>query len=114
GALAQPPARRAAAAATASGGIVAAQEAVAAVSAPAAPPAAGAGVGVVGITALAEVLVLFVLEAKLRSDLGALAGRPARSPRDLAAAVLGEVQAAGGWSVLRRRELRLGPPGGGR
>jgi len=103
--------RTAATVAIAIGGIVAAQEAVAAVSTPAAPPAAGAGVGVVGITALAEVLVLFVLEAKLRLDLGALAGRPARSPRDLAAAVLGEVQAAGGWSVLRRRSLRLALPG---
>src|SRR6266540_3820576 len=46
------------------GGLLAAQEAAAVVSS-AAPPAGGVALGTVGITALAEVLVLFVLEAKL-------------------------------------------------
>jgi hypothetical protein len=87
------------------GGLLAAQEALAAVSA-AVPPAGGTVFGAVGITALAEVLVLFVLEAKLRADLGALAGQPALSPRDLVGGVVSEVQAAGGWSKLRGRSLR--------
>jgi hypothetical protein len=87
------------------GGVLAAQEVLAAVSA-AAPPAGGTALGAVGITALAEVLVLFVLEAKLRADLGALAGQPALSPRDLVGGVVSEVQAAGGWTKLRGRSLR--------
>jgi hypothetical protein len=91
------------------GGVVAAQHAVAVASAPA-PPAAGAAIGSLGVTALAEVLALFVLEAKLRADLGALAGQPALSPRELAANVLGDVQAAGGWKALRVRSLRLALP----
>ncbi len=91
------------------GGLLAAQEAVAAVSA-VAPPAGGAVLGTVGITALAEVLVLFVVEAKLRADLGALAGQPAIGPRDLVSGVISEVQAAGGWSRLRGRSLRRALP----
>lgn len=87
------------------GGLLAAQEALAAISA-AAPPAGGTALGAVGVTALAEVLVLFVLEAKLRADLGALAGQPALSPREMASGVVSEVQAAGGWSKLRGRSLR--------
>jgi hypothetical protein len=91
------------------GGMVAAQQAVAVASA-AAPPAAGTAIGSIGVTALAEVLALFVLEAKLRADLGALAGQPALSPRELAANVLGDVQAAGGWKALQGRSLRLALP----
>jgi hypothetical protein len=91
------------------GGVVAAQEAVAVASA-AAPPAAGTAIGSIGVTALAEVLALFVLEAKLRADLGALAGQPALSPRELAANVLGDVQAAGGWKAVRGRSLRRALP----
>jgi hypothetical protein len=86
------------------GGVVAAQEAIAVASA-AAPPAAGTAVGAIGVTALAEVLALFVLEAKLRADLGALAGQPVLSPRELAANVLGDVQAAGGWKAVRGRSI---------
>src|SRR5215212_6315347 len=82
----------------------AAQVAIAVASA-AAPPAAGTAVGAIGVTALAEVLALFVLEAKLRADLGALAGQPALSPRELAANVLGDVQAAGGWKAVRGRSI---------
>ena len=102
-------ARTAAALAMVVGGVVAAQEAVAAASA-VAPPAAGTAIGAIGVTALAEVLALFLLEAKLRADLGALAGQRALTPRELAAGVLGEVQAAGGWSTLRARSLRLALP----
>jgi hypothetical protein len=91
------------------GGIVAAQEAMAVASAPAAP-VAGTTLGSIGVTALAEVLALFILEAKLRADLGALAGQPALSPRELAANVLGDVQAAGGWRALRGRSLRRALP----
>ncbi len=91
------------------GGILAAQEAVAVVSS-AAPPGGGLAFGTVGITALAEVLVLFVLEAKLRADLGALAGQPSISPRDLVSGVVSEVQAAGGWTRLRGRSLRRALP----
>jgi hypothetical protein len=91
------------------GGVVAAQEALAAASA-AAPPVAGTTLGSIGVTALAEVLALFVLEAKLRADLGALAGQPALSPRELAANVLGDVQAAGGWRAVRGRSLRRALP----
>jgi hypothetical protein len=91
------------------GGVVAAQEAVAAASI-AAPPAAGTALGSIGVTALAEVLALFVLEAKLRADLGALAGQHALSPRELAANVLGDVQAAGGWRNVRGRSLRRALP----
>jgi hypothetical protein len=91
------------------GGLLAAQEALAAISA-AAPPAGGAVLGSVGVVALAEVLVLFVLEAKLRSDLGALAGQPALSPRELVSGVISEVQAAGGWTKLRGRSLRRALP----
>jgi hypothetical protein len=91
------------------GGLLAAQEAAAVVSS-AAPPAGGAVLGTVGITAMAEVLVLFVLEAKLRADLGALAGQPSGSPRDLVAGVLNEVQEAGGWTKLRNASLRRALP----
>src|SRR5919197_781856 len=97
--------RSAAVVALSIGGALAAQEAVAALSA-AAPPASGAALGSVGVTALAEVLVLFVLEAKLRADLGALAGQRALTPRELVVGVIGEVQAAGGWSKVRGRSLR--------
>ena len=61
------------------GGVIAAQGAVAVASA-AAPPAAGTAIGSIGVTALAEVLALFLLEAKLRADLGALAGQPSSAP----------------------------------
>jgi len=91
------------------GGVVAAQEAVAVASA-AAPPVAGTTLGSIGVTALAEVLALFVLEAKLRADLGALAGQSSLSPRELAANVLGDVQAAGGWGAVRSRSLRRALP----
>jgi hypothetical protein len=91
------------------GGVVAAQEAMAAASA-AAPPVAGTAIGSIGVTALAEVLALFVLEAKLRADLGALAGQPVLSPRELAANVLGDVQAAGGWRAVRGRSMRRALP----
>ncbi len=102
-------ARTAGAVALGIGGMVAAQEALAAISA-AAPPASGSFLGAVGITALAEVLVLFVLEAKLRADLGALAGQPVPSPRDLVSGVVSEVQAAGGWGKLRGGSLRRALP----
>jgi len=98
-------ARTAAGVAMAVGGILAAQEAIVVATA-AVPPAAGATLGTVGITALAEVLLLFVLEAKLRADLGALAGQRVLTPRELVAGVLGEVQAQGGLQKLRRRSLR--------
>ena len=91
------------------GGVVAAQEVVAVASA-AAPPVAGTTIGSIGVTALAEVLALFVLEAKLRADLGALAGQSSLSPRELAANVLGDVQAAGGWRAVRGRSLRRALP----
>lgn len=91
------------------GGLLAAQEAAAIVSS-AAPPAGGAVFGTVGVTAMAEVLVLFVLEAKLRADLGALAGQPGGTPRDLVAGVLSEVQEAGGWAKLRNVSLRRALP----
>jgi hypothetical protein len=102
-------ARTAAGVALGIGGLLAAQEAAAVVTA-AAPPAGGAVLGTVGVTALAEVLVLFILEAKLRADLGALAGQPTSSPRDLASGVVSEVQAAGGWSKLRGASLRRALP----
>jgi hypothetical protein len=102
-------ARTATAVALAIGGILAAQEAVA-VAGVAVPPAGGVALGTVGVTALAEVLVLFVIEAKLRADLGVLAGQRALTPRELAADVLGEVQAAGGFARLRRRSLRRALP----
>src|SRR6266536_2250958 len=102
-------ARTATAVALAIGGILAAQEAVAVVGV-AVPPAGGVALGTVGVTALAEVLVLFVIEAKLRADLGVLAGQRALTPRELAADVLGEVQAAGGFARLRRRSLRRALP----
>jgi hypothetical protein len=102
-------ARTAAAVAIAVGGILAAQEAIAVATSPV-PPAAGAALGTVGITALAEVLVLFVIEAKLRADLGALAGQRVLTPRELVAGVVGEVQAAGGLHKLRRRSLRRALP----
>jgi hypothetical protein len=91
------------------GGLLAAQEAIA-VASSAAPPAGGAALGALGVTALAEVLVLFGLEAKLRADLGALAGLPSPSPRDLVSGVVSEVQAAGGWSKLRGGSLRRAIP----
>jgi hypothetical protein len=81
-----------------------------AVASAAAPPVAGTTLGSIGVTALAEVLALFVLEAKLRADLGALAGQPVLSPRELAANVLGDVQAAGGWRALRGRSMRRALP----
>jgi hypothetical protein len=91
------------------GGVIAAQQAAAVASA-AAPPAAGTALGSIGVTALAEVVALFALEAKLRADLGALAGQPALSPRELAANVLGDVQAAGGWKAVRNRSMRRALP----
>jgi hypothetical protein len=91
------------------GGVIAAQEAMTVASA-AAPPVAGTSLGAIGVTALAEVLALFVLEAKLRADLGALAGQPTLSPRELAANVLGDVQAAGGWRAVRGRSMRRALP----
>jgi len=102
-------ARTAAATAMLVGGVLAAQEAIAVASA-AAPPATGVAVGSIGVTALAEVLSLFLLEAKLRADLGALAGQQSLTPRELVANVLGEVQAAGGWSAVRGRSLRRALP----
>ena len=91
------------------GGVIAGQQAIAVASSPA-PPAAGAAVGSIGVTALAEVLALFVLEAKLRADLGALAGQPVLTPRELAANVLGDVQAAGGWRAVQGRSMRQALP----
>ena len=91
------------------GGVIAAQQAMAVASA-AAPPVAGTTLGSIGVTALAEVLALFVVEAKLRADLGALAGQPALSPRELAANVLGDVQAAGGWKAVRGQSMRRALP----
>jgi hypothetical protein len=102
-------ARTAAAVALAVGGMLAAQEAIAVASA-AVPPAGGTALGTIGLTALAEVLALFVVEAKLRADLGVLAGQRALTPRELAAEVLGEVQAAGGFAELRRRSVRRALP----
>lgn len=102
-------ARTAAAVALGVGGILAAQEAIA-VAGAAVPPASGTALGSIGVTALAEVLALFVIEAKLRADLGVLAGQRALTPRELAADVLGEVQAAGGFARLRRRSLRRALP----
>jgi hypothetical protein len=103
--LIQRASRTAAGVAIGIGGMLAAQEAIAAVTA-AAPPAGGTALGAVSVTVLAEVLVLFVLEAKLRADLGALAGQPPLSPRDLVSGVVSEVQASGGWSKLRSSSLR--------
>jgi hypothetical protein len=91
------------------GGVIAAQQAMTVASA-AAPPVAGTTLGSIGVTALAEVLALFVLEAKLRADLGALAGEPVLTPRELVANVLGDVQAAGGWRAVRGRSLRRALP----
>jgi hypothetical protein len=91
------------------GGVVAAQEAAAALTA-AVPPAAVGALSTVAVTALAEVLVLFLIEAKLRADLSALAGQPLTTPRQMVAEILGEVQAAGGWTKLRRGSLRLVVP----
>ena len=102
-------ARTAAGVALSVGGILAAQQAIAVASATV-PPAGGAAIGAVGVTALAEVLALFAIEAKLRADLGALAGQRALSPRELVAEVVGEVQAAGGFAMLRRRSFRLALP----
>ena len=91
------------------GGVIAAQQAMSVASA-AAPPVAGTTLGSIGVTALAEVLALFVLEAKLRADLGALAGQPVQTPRELAANVLGDVQAAGGWKAVQGRSMRRALP----
>jgi hypothetical protein len=102
-------ARTAGAVALGISGVVAAQEAAAALSA-AVPPAAVGTLSTITITALAEVLVLFLIEAKLRADLSALAGQPPTSPRQMAADILGEVQAAGGWRGLRGRSLRTALP----
>jgi hypothetical protein len=98
------------------GGVVAAQEAMAAASA-AAPPVAGTAIGSIGVTALAEVLALFVLEAKLRADLGAAARRaaarltamvPARFARivipEIVAPLIGSAVAA----RLASRQVRAG------
>ena len=51
-----------------------------------------------------------MLEAKLRADLGALAGQPVLTPRELAANVLGDVQAAGGWKEVQGRSMRRALP----
>jgi hypothetical protein len=91
------------------GGVIAAQQAMTVASA-AAPPVAGTTLGSIGVTALAEVLALFVLEAKLRADLAALAGQPVLTPRELAANVLGDVQAAGGWRAVQGRSMRRALP----
>jgi hypothetical protein len=91
------------------GGVIAAQQAMTVASA-AAPPVAGTTLGSIGVTALAEVLALFVIEAKLRADLGALAGQPVPTPRELAASVLGDVQAAGGWKAVQGRSMRRALP----
>ncbi len=91
------------------GGMLVAQETAAAASS-VAPPAAGGILGAVGVTALAEVLALFALEAKLRADLSALAGEPVQTPRELLGGVLGEVELAGGWGAVRRLSLRRGLP----
>jgi hypothetical protein len=91
------------------GGVIAAQQAMTVASA-AAPPVAGTTLGSIGVTALAEVLALFVIEAKLRADLGALAGQPVLTPRELAANVLGDVQAAGGWKAVQGRSMRRALP----
>jgi hypothetical protein len=91
------------------GGVIAAQQAMTVASA-AAPPVAGTTLGSIGVTALAEVLALFVIEAKLRADLGALAGEPVPTPRELAANVLGDVQAAGGWKAVQGRSMRRALP----
>lgn len=96
-------ARTAAGVALGIGGMLAAQEAMAVAS-------AGSTLGTLGVSAVAEVLLLFILEAKLRADLAALAGQPARTPKELVSAVLGEVAAAGGWSSLRGRSLRRAFP----
>lgn len=98
-------ARTAGAVALGISGVVAAQEAAAALSA-AVPPAAVGTLSTITVTALAEVLVLFLIEAKLRADLAALAGQPPTTPRQMVADILGEVQAAGGWTKLRGRSLR--------
>ena len=102
-------ARQAMGTALALGGLVAVQEAVAAARATR-PPRAVAALGSVGATAAAEVVVLFLLEAKLRADLGALAGLPPQTPRELVASVLEEVQAAGGLGGLRGRSLQRAVP----
>jgi hypothetical protein len=102
-------ARTAGAVALAMGGVVAAQ-AAASVASAAVPPAAVGALSTITITALAEVLVLFMIEAKLRADLSALAGQPPTTPRQMAAAILGEVQAHGGWRGLRGRSLRAALP----
>jgi hypothetical protein len=86
-------------------GVVVAQEVATAFSI-AIPGAAGGTISVIGVTALAEVVVLFLLEAKLRADLNALAGLPQTSPRELVASIVGEVQSAGGITQLRSRGLR--------
>jgi hypothetical protein len=91
------------------GGVLAGQQAMAVASA-AAPPVAGATLGSIGVTAVAEVVALFVLEAKLRADLGALAGQHALSPRELAASVVEDMQAAGGWRAVRGRSMRRAIP----
>jgi hypothetical protein len=98
-------ARMAATVAIAISGIVAGQEAAAAMTA-AVPPAAAGTLGTIGITALSEVVVLFLVEAKLRIDLNALAGLPRTNPRELVTGIIGEVQAAGGLNHLRTRGLR--------
>ena len=102
------------------GGVVAAQQAVA-VASSAAPPVAGTTFGSIAVTALAEVLALFVLEAKLRADLGALAGQPTLTPRELAStssATCRRPAAGGGAGALaapgpqrRHRPAGRRPPG---
>jgi hypothetical protein len=117
------------------GGVVAGQQAIAVASA-AAPPVAGSALGSIGVTALAEVLALFVLEAKLRADAAAqraavrlAAMVPARFARivipEVVAPLIGSAVAArlaarqvrsGGeqhWGALRtmpRTTAQWGPP----
>ncbi len=101
--------RTAAAVALLAGTVLVAQGVVT-VAATAVPPAAGVSLATLTVTVTAEVLALFAVEAKLRADLDALAGRPRTDPRQLVAAVIGTVQAAGGVGALRGRTLRAGLP----
>jgi hypothetical protein len=97
-------ARTAATVAVGISGVVVAQEVATALALPI-PGAAAGTVSVIGVTALAEVVVLFLIEAKLRADLSALAGLPQMAPRQMVANIIGEVQAAGGVGGLRRKGL---------
>jgi hypothetical protein len=97
-------ARTAATVALGISGVVVAQEVATALAIPI-PGAAAGTVSVIGVTALAEVVVLFLIEAKLRADLSALAGLPQMAPRQMVANIIGEVQAAGGIGGMRRKGL---------